>query len=340
MFSRNLRYYRLRKGLTKRALASMVHVTPMSISHYESGERKPSMDIMDALAKALDAEVLDFLANADEHLEFVHGTFPKPVRLTALQQEFIHASVEEYMNRFFAIVNILGGHILPEAPACRQIPLSSSVEEDARALRKHLSLPESGPIGSLVDVLESRGVLVYFPNFETDAFSGISGLVNSRPYIAVNGNMTTDRIRAAIVHELARTFFQWPENYSAKDVEKRAAAIIGALLLPAEDVKRELGLRRSAVSKDMAIACRKYGISLPMLVSRANQCRIISSKVVKNYARNPEPYGQMQTATIREEPTLFLQLVYRAVCEDEISIRKGAELLQTTSAFVQERCFG
>lgn len=147
MFSRNLRYYRLRKGLTKRALASMVHVTPMSISHYESGSRKPSMDIMDALAEALDVEVLDFLANADEHLEFVHGAFPTPVRLTALQQEFILVSVEEYMNRFYGIVNILGGHILPEAPACHQLSLSSSPEEDAMALRKHLAFPRAGRSG-------------------------------------------------------------------------------------------------------------------------------------------------------------------------------------------------
>ena len=122
--------------------------------------------------------------------------------------------------------------------------------------------------------------------------------------------------------------------------DKRAAAISGAFLLPAEDAKRELGLRCSAVSKDMAVTCRKYGVSFPMLVTRANQCRIISNKVVKSYARNPEPYGQMQLATNREEPTLFLQLVFRAVCEDEISIRKGAELLQTTIAFVQDQCFG
>ena len=340
MFSRNLRYYRLKKGLTKRALASMVQVTPMSISHYESGSRRPSMDIMDALAEALDVEVLDFLANADGHLVFVHGAFPKPVRLTALQQEYICASVEEYMNRFYAIVNILGGNILPEAPACHLMPLSSSPEDDAKALRKHLRLPESGPLGSLVDVLENRGVLVYFLNHEADAFSGIHGLVNGRPYIAVNGNMTTERIRAAIVHELACAFFQWPENASAKDIEKRAAAISGAFLLPAEDAKRELGLLRSAVSKDMAITCRKYGISLPMLVSRANQSRIISDKVAKEFKRNAAPYTKIQPVSVREEPSLFSQLVFRAICEDEISVRKGAELLQTTNAFVQEQCFG
>lgn len=192
----------------------------------------------------------------------------------------------------------------------------------------------------IISSVQTSQVLVYFLDIENNAFTGISGLVNSRPYIAVNGNMMTVRIRSTIVHEMARTFFQWPENYSAKDVEKRAAAISGALLLPAEDVKRELGLRRSAVSKDMAITCRKYGVSLPMLVSRANQCRILSGKAVREFERNPAPYMKIQYASVWEEPTLFSQLVFQAVCEDEISVRKGAELLQTTIAFVQEQCFG
>ena len=244
------------------------------------------------------------------------------------------------MNCFFAVVNILGGDIMPEAPACHQIPLFSGPEEDAKALRKHLRLPESGPLGSLVDVLESRGVLVYFLNIKTDAFSGIHGLVNGSPYFAMNGSKTSERIRAAIVHKMACVFFQWPEALSAKEVEKRAASIRGAFLFPAEDAKRELGFRRSAISKDMTITCRKYGISLPMLVTRANQCRILRSKAVREFEKSPAPYAKIQSASVREETTLFSQLVFRAVCEDEISIRKGAELLQTTNAFVQEQCFG
>ena len=181
--------------------------------------------------------------------------------------------------------------------------------------------------------------MVCFLSIETDAFSGINGLVNGRPYIAVNENMASVRIRSTIVHEMSHFFFQWPDDLSAKDVEKRATAISGAFLLPEQDAKRELGLRRSAVTKDMAITCKKYGISFSLLVTRANQCRIINSKATSDYYKNAAQFSKIQYESVQEEPSLFSQLVFRGVCEDEISVRKGAELLQKTSAYVAEQCF-
>ena len=75
MFSKNLKYYRLKKNMSKKELASLVKVTPMAISHYESGERRPGMDIIKALASALDVRVSDFLCNRNENLTFTHGEF-------------------------------------------------------------------------------------------------------------------------------------------------------------------------------------------------------------------------------------------------------------------------
>ena len=44
MFNKNLKYYRLKKNMSKKELASLIGVTPMAITYYESGERKPNMD--------------------------------------------------------------------------------------------------------------------------------------------------------------------------------------------------------------------------------------------------------------------------------------------------------
>ena len=54
MFSKNLKYYRLMKSLSKKELANKVDVTPMAISNYESGIRKPEMDILKKIAEVLD----------------------------------------------------------------------------------------------------------------------------------------------------------------------------------------------------------------------------------------------------------------------------------------------
>ena len=53
MFEKNLKYYRLKKNMTKRALAEACGVTPMAITNYESGKRRPEMAIIKKMAEAL-----------------------------------------------------------------------------------------------------------------------------------------------------------------------------------------------------------------------------------------------------------------------------------------------
>lgn len=342
MFSKNLKYYRLKKNMSKKELASLIQMTPMAITHYESGERKPSMDVIKALAKALDVKVSDFLVNRSDNLVFVHGEFRKGSKLPVMQQEYIQASVEEYLNRFFSVVDILGGEVLPAAPACHGVKLSSGAEDDAKALRKYLRISDAGPIGNLVELLENKGILVYFLEIDNDAFSGMNGTADGRPYIVINGNMSPERIRSTIVHEMAHFIFEWPDGMADKEIEDRATAISGAFLLSEEDAKRELGLRRSAITRDMTLICREYGISMYLLVKRANLCGIITDSTAKDFYINAGQHGWKRNEPVRiskEDPTLFSQLVFRAVSENEISVQKGAELLKQPYTYVADQCF-
>ena len=138
MFNKNLRYYRLKNNMSKKELASIVDVTPMAISNYESGVRRPSMDIIKKLASALGVKVTDFLNNRNEKLVFAHEEFRKNSKMTKTEQEYIRESVEEYLNRFFTIVEILGGEVLTNAPECRKLKLTGDVEVDALEMRKYM----------------------------------------------------------------------------------------------------------------------------------------------------------------------------------------------------------
>lgn len=341
MFSKNLRYYRLSRNMTKTELASMVNVTPMAITNYENGNRKPGMDMIKALAKALDVKVADFLSCRNENLTFARGEFRKGSKLSESRQEYIRESVEEYMNRFYSILDILGGEILPEAPRCHALTLSESAETDAKTLRKYLRISDAGPIGNLVELCENKGILVYFFDSASDAFSGMNGLVNNRPYIILNQNMTPERIRSTIVHEMAHFVFAWSENMPEKEAEDRATAISGAFLLSEEDAKRELGIRRSAITKDMELICREYGISMYLLAKRAEICKIITAAAAKDFYIRAGQLGWKRNEPVRimkEEPMLFSQLVFRAVAEQEITIQKGAELLKQPYEAVAQQC--
>lgn len=344
MLEKNIKYYRLKNNMTKKALADMIGVTPMAITNYENGNRKPSMDILRAMAKALGITVTDFLSGGLSDLQFVHGKFRKGTKLGALNQEYVRESVEEYFGRFFQVVEILGGvSILGKAPNAHIIEWSEDYEEDAKKLREYLSLPENGPIGKLAEILENNGFLVWFIDIESPYFSGINGTVNGIPYIIINRNMSTARIRSTLVHEVAHFAFKWPKDLPEKDEEKIATAISGAFLFPREDAIRELGYHRSLISKAMTLTCKEYGISMFMLVKRARVCEIITDSVETTFYINASKAGWRKNEPdwqcVKEEVSLFEQLVYRAVTESEISVQKGAELLRTSYEAVSSKCF-
>ena len=344
MFSKNLKYYRLKKQLTKKQLAEIVNVSPMLITYYENGDRKPSMETIKKLAQALDVRVSDFLSARNEQLVFAHGEFRKNVSLSKARQEYVRESVEEYFSRFMTVTEILGGDVISVAPKCHVLPLSDDDEENALALRTHLGFAADGPIEDLIGKLENKGVLIYECNIGNAGFSGMNGLVNGRPYIVFNPVNHTERNRTTIGHELAHLMFQWPEDMDDKLVEKRATAISGAFLFPKQDAFRELGVYRRFVSKDMAAIAKEYGISMNLLVKRAELLGIVKQATAKDYFINAGRKGwrgadSKEPSRIQpENPTLFEQLVYRAVNEEEISIQRGAELLKKSFSDVKNAC--
>ena len=344
MFKENLQFYRLKKSMTKKELASLCSLSPMAITNYENGKRYPeNMGIINSLARALDIRVSDFLTNWNNKLSFIHGEFRKNTSLNLNTQTYIRKLTEEYFTRFFSAVDILGRKVLPEPPQTHSLLLNNNnIEENAALLRKHLNLSPEGAIGNLVEMLENKGVLICPCDVDNDNFSGMNGFVDNYPYIVFNNNMSPERTRSNIAHELAHLFFQAPVGIDNKIYEKLATAIGGAFLCPAVDIRRELGLKRKNITKDMLLVCVEYGISMLMLVKRAEICNIISKDIAKNFFINAAKLDWRKNEPCRiapETPTLFKQLVYRAVSEEKISIQKGAELLRVSYDDIKKNCY-
>ena len=341
MFGKNLQYYRLRAALTKKELAEKCDLTPMAITNYESGKRMPNMEILKNLASVLDIKVSDFLAIRNENLVFEHGEFRKTSTLPFSKQEYIRESVEEYLSRFFTIVEILGGEVIPNAPKCHVLNLTSDIEEDAKLMRKHLNLSDEGPVGNLTSILENKGFLLYFCNIDSNKFSGMNGFVNKRPYIIINSNMNPERVRSTLAHELTHLFFNWPKNKSDKEIEDLANAIAGAFLFSKSDMIREIGIKRNKISNDMTMVCKEYGISMFLLTKRAQIEKIISDEAAKKFYLFASSNGWRTNEPSRidvEKPYLFEELVYRAINEEDISIQKGAELLGISYQEIISNC--
>lgn len=328
MFSKNLKYYRLKRNMTKRALADACGVSPMAISNYEKGIRNPDIETINKLAEALDVKIADFLAVRNASVSFEHKGFRKHSALSQSMQEYIREAVEEYFNRFFNAVECVGGDPLPEPIRCCSLKPSGNYADDARALRTELGFPADGPIKGLKNVLENKGIYILELEVRNNKFSGMNGTVNGYPYIVVNKKMTEERIRSTIAHELVHIMFALAAD---TDEEDFAAKIGGAFLISRTDLERELGLKRKAVTNDFILVCKEYGVSMMLLVLRAKQANIISDYTYKDFFVKAGKAGWRKKEPSRieaEEVTLFRQLVYRAIAEDNISVQKGAELLQ------------
>jgi Zn-dependent peptidase ImmA (M78 family)/DNA-binding XRE family transcriptional regulator len=330
MISKNITYYRLKKGLTQKELSEAVGVTPMAISNYEKGLRMPDLTMSRKLADALDTNLAGLMAAGNEEHQFVHCEFRKMARFSKSNQEYVRSSVETYLGRFFMVTDRLGQAVLREAPMCHVLEPTLDAEKDAQQLREWLGFASEGPIPNLVGALENKGVLIYLFEYDNDQFSGMNGTVDGRPYIMVNSKMTAERQRSTLVHELAHVFFKVPEKEDAA-WEKHMTAVSGAFLFPREDAFNELGVRRYAVSGDMVMVAEEYGISLQMLAKRAHVLKILDDAAYRAFNIQVNKIGWRKNEPERipkEKTNLFRQLVLRAVSEEEISISKGAELLQ------------
>lgn len=330
MLGKNIKYSRLKLGFTKKALAEKIGISSMAITHYENGERNPDMQIMRKLTDALQVKLVDLLRNRTENHKYVHGEFRRNSTLSVSGQEFIRENVEEYFDRFFTVIDILGDNVLPNQPACHAIQATRDAEADAAKLREYLGFAPNGPIINLVGAMENIGVLIFLDNIDSDKFFGMNGLIDDRPFIIINSKMTAERQRSTLVHELAHAFFSFNEM-KEDEIEDHATAISGAFLFPKEDAERELGLQRTRITRDMIMVAKEYGISMLMLVKRASLLRIVSSAVYRDFMIQASQKGWRKNEPSRidaEYSYLFEQLVIRAIGENEISPQKGAELLK------------
>ena len=72
MFEKNLKYYRLKKNMSKKELADSLGVSAMAISNYESGKRTPDIEMITKLAEILGIKITDFMATRNSDLVFQH----------------------------------------------------------------------------------------------------------------------------------------------------------------------------------------------------------------------------------------------------------------------------
>ena len=339
MIGKNIRYYRLLKKMSQEALAQSVGIGKMAVSNYESGKRTPDYNTSRKLANALGVSLSMLLAQAGTDVSIRHGAFRKQCALTKSQQEVVLGGADRYLEKLYEAVSFVGDSALPAVPVYNRIS-ADDYEQAGQYLRQILELAANGPVGNITDILENHGFIVCPIDLDERGFSGNSGTVNGRPYIAINVTMPAERQRFTLIHELAHLVFAFRDE---QDEERMVDGIAGAFLLPQGDIIRELGPKRSDIRGDLRNIQREYGISMAAIVMRARQTGIITKTVYETTMKWMSANGlrsDEKSGLVPEKSHLLEQLTARAVAEDEIGISKAAEILGMSLPDARMLCYG
>ncbi|MDZ7804937.1 XRE family transcriptional regulator [Thiohalophilus sp.] len=334
MIGERIQQARKAAGLSQRALAEQAGVSAMAISKYENNQSVPSSPILLALAKALGVRTEYFFRQVEAQLCEVeyrkHAKLPKKI-LTKIE-----CDVLEQVERYLELENILPVSPVVEFELPKQDLLADINEPDqieilANQLRNAWELGKN-PILDLTGTLEERGIKVFQTHaFHDGKFDGLACKVNDAPIIVVGAQWPGDRQRFTLAHELGHQVLENRLNQEL-DIEKAANRFAGAFLVPASEVEKELGQRRTRFEpRELCVLKKAYGLSMQGWLHRARDLGIINQAAHQSMIKLFRKFGWHRQEPCadypREEPQVFTQLIFHALAEELISESKAAELM-------------
>ncbi len=344
VFAERFKSARLMNGFSLQDLADALDniLTRQALHRYEKGEVIPDAEKISKISKILNVTPDYFFRTTKIELNDIE--FRKLDKLPKKEADMIQEKTKEYLNRYLELEEIIGlenkfAHPLKNYP---EITSYEQVNRAAEIIREKWSLGK-GPIYNIVELLEEKNIKIVKLDVSIN-FDGLQAFANGNiPVIAYNVRLANkpDRIRFTLLHELAHMLLKFGE-ITNKQKETLCHQFSGAMLLPEETIKAELGAHRNKLSYlELANIKKQYGISMQAIVMRANECKIINDSYTRQFFflinqmnwKIDEPVEYQGI----EESNRFEQLLFRALIEDQISMSKAASLSNLTlSEFKRE----
>lgn len=304
-------------------------VSPTAIEKYEKGLMMPSSSALILLSKALGMKLDYFFRPFTVAIDTKKFEFRKSASMGVKKVESIKYMVCAEIEKYLEIEGILGNmttftidysNILVEG--------EDEAKLLARRLREDLNIG-SDAIVSAVELLESYGVKIIEIDHD-DKFSGTCNTAGTIPVIVINRNMTSERKRITIFHELGHLLMHCAEGV---DEEKMCNIFANEVLIPSDKFKSLLGASRHDISLvELQAIQREYGISVDALMAKAAQLNIITNNRYTSYYKKKNALPAFKEAVEAshypmEHTNRFERLVYRALASEVISTSKAAALL-------------
>jgi transcriptional regulator with XRE-family HTH domain len=333
---------RLMNGYTLERLAEALdyQMSRQTLLRYENGSAAPDADMLARLCGLLKVNVDYFYRESRVRNREIR--FWQNSHLPRRDVPVIQETVKEYLSNYIELEEILEmphGFVHPLKDA-KAVTSYAGVEEAARVLRGRWSLG-SGPIPNLTALLEERNIKVVRLDV-SELFDGFrTFVIQVMPVIVYNVRNagSPDQVRHKLLHRLSQLLLTFGAVSSVQKAELQQQ-FIGAVLLPEDALKTELGIVRKKLSvAELGQIKRRYGISMEGIVKRAQACGIITKTYAQqflSFMQRMDWIGKEPTAYEgTEESGRFIQMLFRGVIEGKISVSRAAALSnQSLSAFL------
>jgi Zn-dependent peptidase ImmA (M78 family)/transcriptional regulator with XRE-family HTH domain len=270
-------------GLTKRAVADALGVSPVAVGQWEAGTHPPRRDHLRALAETLEVPITFFAAGRPGARLQGSGAHFRSLRKTpAIQRARAIAFVEQVWELTYALekrvelpaVNLPGfsvGEVTQDATW-------TSPAEAASALRRAWNLGMQ-PIPHLIRTMERHGVIVTLVPFAGAATATVDAFSTSqmlRPIVVLTPDRANDvyRHRFTAAHELGHLMLHGDSAPGDPIQEKEADTFAAELLTPTDVITDELPKRIDFSA--LEVLSKKWGVAVDSLIYRCREVGVIS----------------------------------------------------------------
>lgn len=327
---------RRRRGLTQGALAERLGLSVRSIKAYESGEKRPSQEVVDHLAAVLGFPSTFFISHEPlEMLDVDTVSFRSLKSLTARNRDAalvaagLAIRLGEWIEQHFE---------LPAADIPAELQ-EADPETAAGALRRAWNLGEA-PIGNMIHLLESQGVRVFSLAEDCRSLDAFSTWRDGVPFVFLNTMKTAAHSRMDAAHELGHLVLHRERRPNGREAEDEATRFGSAFLMPTAAF-RAIRLPSATISQIFRVK-KQWGVSLSAAVVRLYrlglltewQYRALFVELSKRGYRTAEPDDWPR------EKSAVLEQVFSILRDEGTPLRDMAAQLHLSADELARLVFG
>jgi Zn-dependent peptidase ImmA (M78 family)/DNA-binding XRE family transcriptional regulator len=327
---------RKRRRLTSKGFAELIGMSPVTVTRLEKANNEPEAETVAAIARALKFPKEFFYGDDIDELSKDAASFRSLTAMTAKEREAALAAGQ--------LAYLLSDYVAARFNLPEPNLLDLSYERDpaaaARTLRQLWGLGEQ-PIGSMIKMLESKGVRVFSLSENTKNVDAFSCWRNSIPYVFLNTFKSTEHSRFDAAHELAHlTLHKHGGPHQGRDAETEANQFASAFLMPTNDVTARIHYVKSLAQ--LVVFKKRWGVSVSALAYRLHKLEVLTDwqyrtfciQINENGFRTYEPNG------LPREESVAWKKVLTELWSDRISKNQIAAELHLPSDEIENLVFG